>query len=137
MPESDAPACLIAAGGTLGAIAGSSLAGLVAGLAGPIPLLLLAVAFLELTIVAARRLTSAGIAPQLRNVESIQPSTSFNTGTEESSVVMAKVAMSGAGRDALSADPSSAARQGPNRRRSDKITKSIRALSMYPVQLHQ
>jgi AAA family ATP:ADP antiporter len=47
---------LIAAGGTLGAIFGSSLAGLVAMRAGPTWLILLAAAFLEVGLLAARRL---------------------------------------------------------------------------------
>jgi ATP:ADP antiporter, AAA family len=47
---------LIAAGGTLGAIAGSSLAGLLAVSAGPNWLMLLAAGFLELGLLAARRL---------------------------------------------------------------------------------
>jgi AAA family ATP:ADP antiporter len=47
---------LIAAGGTLGAVLGSSLAGLLAVRLGPTYLILLAVGFLELGLLAARRL---------------------------------------------------------------------------------
>jgi hypothetical protein len=58
----------------------------------------------------------------------IQLSTCFSAGKEERRVVMAKVAISGAGNDGLSADPSSAVRHGPTRNRSDNTTKSVSAL---------
>ena len=65
----------IAAGGTLGAIAGSTLAGVLAAAAGPTALLLLAAFFMEVGLFAARRLratVSAGPPkpePGLRNDE--------------------------------------------------------------------
>jgi ATP:ADP antiporter, AAA family len=54
---------LIAAGGTLGAIVGSSLAGLLAISVGPTWLLLLAAAFLEIGLLAARRLLRVDSSP--------------------------------------------------------------------------
>jgi AAA family ATP:ADP antiporter len=54
---------LIAAGGTLGAIAGSSLAGLLAVKAGPIWLMLLAAGFLEAGLLAAHRLLGSPDGP--------------------------------------------------------------------------
>jgi AAA family ATP:ADP antiporter len=64
----------ISAGGTVGAVAGSSLAGLLAVVAGPAWLLLVAVAFLEVGLLAARRLfwpeSRAGAA---RDLDSISP----------------------------------------------------------------
>jgi AAA family ATP:ADP antiporter len=55
---------LIAAGGTLGAIVGSSLAGLLAVRAGPTWLMLLAAGFLEVGLLAARRLLGPSSYPE-------------------------------------------------------------------------
>src|SRR5262249_15965408 len=54
---------LIAAGGTMGAIVGSSLAGLLAVPAGPTWLMLLAAGFLEVGLLAARRLLGPSNPP--------------------------------------------------------------------------
>jgi ATP:ADP antiporter, AAA family len=56
---------LIAAGGTLGAIVGSSLAGLIAVSVGPNWLILIATGFLEISLLAARRLLRLPSSPDL------------------------------------------------------------------------
>jgi ATP:ADP antiporter, AAA family len=54
----------IAAGGTLGAIAGSAIAGTLAVPAGPTPLLVVAIGFLELSLLAARRALAPSTNPR-------------------------------------------------------------------------
>jgi hypothetical protein len=80
-------------------------------------------------IAAARRLTSPGISAQSRKTERNHSSTRLSAGIVGSKVVIAKVAISGAGSDGSSAGPSSNFRQGPAFSRIDSAANSASALS--------
>jgi hypothetical protein len=81
-------------------------------------------------MVATRRFTSAGIAPHSRNTLRIQESRFLRVGQEDSSVVMAKAAMRGAGSAGSSAVARSAWRHGATSSNMDRATKSANAVSM-------
>jgi hypothetical protein len=80
-------------------------------------------------IAAARRLTSAGISPHSRKVERNHSSSRFKSGIDGSSVVIANVAISGAGSDGSSDRPRSAVRQTAACSRMESAANNARALS--------